>query len=79
MITLNYFRDRVNPVLFQYCYSVAIQHRRDTRNVVVPPVAESFPSNFVEPAVMKEARAEGSLITNAGDRVSVYNLSIVYY
>ncbi|XP_037941821.1 phenoloxidase 2-like [Teleopsis dalmanni] len=66
-----YVKDRVNPVLFQYCYSVAIQHRRDTREVQVPPIAETFPANFVEPAAFLDARAEGSLIGNAGSRVHI--------
>ncbi|XP_055859251.1 phenoloxidase 2-like [Episyrphus balteatus] len=56
-----YVKDRINPMLFQYAYTVAIQHRPDTKMVPVPPVAEQFPGNFVEPSVFQEARAEGSL------------------
>lgn len=56
-------------MLFQYAYSVAVQHRPDTQDIVIPPIAEQFPSNFVEPSVFKEARAEGTLISNPGDRV----------
>ncbi|XP_073819928.1 phenoloxidase 2-like [Musca autumnalis] len=63
-----YTKDRVNPVLFQYCFSVAIQHRRDTRNIRVPPVAETFPSNFVEPSLLQEARQEASLIPDPSQR-----------
>lgn len=64
------FRDRVNPLLFQYCYSVAIQHRRDTRNIRVPPIAETFPSNFVEPSLLQDARQEASLVPDPNKRVS---------
>ncbi|XP_061391535.1 phenoloxidase 2-like [Musca vetustissima] len=63
-----YTKDRVNPMLFQYCYSVAIQHRRDTRNIRVPPIAETFPSNFVEPSLLQEARQEASLVPDPSKR-----------
>ncbi|XP_055918390.1 uncharacterized protein LOC129950477 [Eupeodes corollae] len=66
-----YVKDRVNPMLFQYAYSVAIQHRPDTKNVSIPPIAEQFPANFVEPSVLRDARAVGSLIPNAGDRMNI--------
>ncbi|XP_037809672.1 phenoloxidase 1-like [Lucilia sericata] len=66
-----YTKDRVNPLLFQYCYSVAIQHRRDTRNIQIPPVAETFPANFVEPSVLQDAREEASLITNPDSRAHI--------
>lgn len=64
-------RDRVNPMLFQYSYSVAIQHRRDTNNVRIPPIAETFPANFVEPSAFQDAREEATLITDPGSRVSL--------
>lgn len=70
--TCAYCKDRVNPFLFQYCYSVAVQHRKDTRDFPVKPIAETFPQNFVEPAVFKDARAEGEVVRNPGDRVSRY-------
>lgn len=57
-----YVKDRVNPVMFQYCYTIAIEHRPDTKDVNVPPIAEQFPSQFVEPSVLQDARAEGSLV-----------------
>lgn len=68
--TCAYCKDRVNPFLFQYCYSVAVQHRKDTNDFPVRPIAETFPQNFVEPAVFKDARAEGEVVPNPGDRVS---------
>ncbi|XP_065354404.1 phenoloxidase 1-like [Calliphora vicina] len=66
-----YTKDRVNPLLFQYCYSVAVQHRRDTRNIQIPPVAEIFPANFVEPSVFQDAREEASLITDPNSRARI--------
>ncbi|XP_075147710.1 phenoloxidase 2-like [Haematobia irritans] len=66
-----YTKDRINPMLFQYCYSVAIQHRRDTRSVKVPPVAETFPSNFVEPSLLQDAREEASLISDPNQRTPI--------
>lgn len=62
-------------MLFQYCYSVAIQHRRDTRRIQVPPIAETFPSNFVEPSLLQEAREEASLIPDPSKRVCFYSSS----
>lgn len=67
--TCAYCKDRVNPFLFQYCYSVAVQHRKDTKNFPVKPIAETFPQNFIEPSVFKDARAEGEVVPNSGDRV----------
>lgn len=43
-------------MLFQYCYSVALLHRSETRGIWVPPVAEIFPANFIEPSAFKEMR-----------------------
>ncbi|XP_055379568.1 phenoloxidase 2-like [Condylostylus longicornis] len=66
-----YTKDRVNPFLFQYCFSVACQHRKDIGNTIqVPTVVELFPQNFVEPGVFRDARAEGSLISQ-GNRTKV--------
>ncbi|XP_075147708.1 phenoloxidase 2-like [Haematobia irritans] len=66
-----YTKDRINPMLFQYCFSVAIQHRRDTRDIRVPPVAETFPSNFVEPSLLQDAREEASLIPDPKQRTPI--------
>lgn len=66
-----YVKDRVNAMLFQYAYTVAIQHRKDTAMVPIPAIAEQFPANFIEPSVFKDARAEGALITNPGDRMTI--------
>ncbi|XP_058983168.1 phenoloxidase 2 [Musca domestica] len=66
--TCAYCKDRVNPFLFQYCFSVAVQHRADTKNFPIKPIAETFPQNFVEPSVFQEARAESEVVTDQGTR-----------
>ncbi|XP_053966734.1 phenoloxidase 2 [Anastrepha ludens] len=63
-----YVRDRVNAFLFQYAFSVAVQHRKDTGNFQVPVIVEQFPQNFVEPSVFQDARAEGKLVADPGNR-----------
>ncbi|XP_067634373.1 phenoloxidase 2 [Eurosta solidaginis] len=63
-----YVKDRVNAFLFQYAFSVAVQHRNDTANIQIPVIAEQFPQNFVEPSVFQDARAEGNLVTDTGNR-----------
>ncbi|ALC42161.1 PO45 [Drosophila busckii] len=64
-----YCKDRVNPVMFQYCYAVCIAHRPDTRDVDIPNVSQVFPANFVEPSVLQDARQEASVIGKAGNRM----------
>lgn len=51
-----YIRHRLNPMLFQYCYAVALLHRPETRGNWVPPVVEIFPTYFVEPSVFRKMR-----------------------
>ncbi|XP_017475986.1 PREDICTED: phenoloxidase 2-like [Rhagoletis zephyria] len=63
-----FVKDRVNAFLFQYAFSVAVQHRKDTANFQVPVISEQFPQNFVEPSVFQDARAEGKLVTDPGSR-----------
>ncbi|XP_023168266.1 phenoloxidase 2 [Drosophila hydei] len=63
-----YTKDRVNPVLFQYCYAVTIAHRPDTRTVPIPNISQVFPSNFIEPSVFQDARQEASVIAKSGNR-----------
>lgn len=56
-----YCRERVNVFLFQYSFSVAIQHRPDTKNVDIPSAVELFPDQFVDPSVMSRFQLEGKL------------------
>ncbi|XP_039479910.1 phenoloxidase 2 [Drosophila santomea] len=66
-----YTKDRVNPVLFQYAYAVAVAHRQDTREVPITNISQVFPSNFVEPSAFRDARQEASVIGESGARVNV--------
>ncbi len=63
-----YARERVNPFVFSYAASVAILHRRDTRNVPLPANVEVFPELYVDSAVFGQAREEVSLVP-VGSRV----------
>lgn len=65
-----YCKDRLNPYLFQYCFAVATQHRKDLGVQPIKPIAEIFPKNFIEPSVFQDARAEASIVQNPGERVS---------
>ncbi|XP_038106639.1 phenoloxidase 2 [Culex quinquefasciatus] len=65
MAVAAYSRDRLNPVLFQYALSVAIQHRPDTKDLNVPSFLELFPDSFVDPAVFPRLREEGAVVQQA--------------
>lgn len=64
-----YCRDRLNPYLFQYAYSVAIQHRKDTKNLSIPSVVQTFPDQFVDPKAFPRLGEEGRLPQDS--RVSI--------
>lgn len=61
-------RERVNPYLFNYCLSVALLHRPDTKNVDVPSFISSFPDKFVDGTVLQKAREESNIVPE-GSRV----------
>ncbi|XP_026488582.1 phenoloxidase subunit 1 [Vanessa tameamea] len=61
---------RINPYMFNYCLSVAILHRDDTKGLTIPTFAETFPDKFMDPKVFRRAR-EVSTVLNAGDRLPV--------
>lgn len=62
-----YIKDRVNIYLFQYALSVAIQHRNDTKDLMLPSIVNMFPDQFVDPSAFPKAREEASVVTQ-GDR-----------
>lgn len=68
MSTAAYMRDRLNPYLFQYVYSVVIQHRQDTKNVQVPSLVQIFPDQFVAPQAFPEAQEETAIVETANRR-----------
>lgn len=57
-----YIRDRVNAYLFQYAFSVAMQHRKDTSDMQLPSIVTMFPDNFVDPSAFSKAREEGAIV-----------------
>ncbi|XP_062550620.1 phenoloxidase 2-like [Armigeres subalbatus] len=60
-----YARDRLNPYMFQYALTVALQHRKDTKDVPIPSVLELFPDQFVDPTTFPKLREEGSIVNQA--------------
>ncbi|XP_055688055.1 phenoloxidase 2-like [Lutzomyia longipalpis] len=70
-----YAHDRVNPYMYQYCLSVAMQHRADTQDQPIPSVAETFPNQFIDPAVIPEAREQNSFVPEGVRRPIVIPLS----
>ncbi|XP_072934537.1 phenoloxidase subunit 2-like [Epargyreus clarus] len=69
--TCVFSRVNLNAQLFNYCYSVALMHRRDTRNVPVNNYAETFPANFVYSKVFAQARESAAVATKGGPRTPV--------
>ncbi|KAK4873335.1 hypothetical protein RN001_015364 [Aquatica leii] len=65
-----YCRDRVNPYLFNYCLSVAILHRKDTRGMDIPSFMETFPDKYVDSQVFAKAREEANIVPE-GSRVPI--------
>ncbi|XP_072934536.1 phenoloxidase 1-like [Epargyreus clarus] len=69
--TCVFSRVNLNPQLFNYCYSVAIMHRRDTRNIPVNNFAESFPSKFMDSKVFAQARESAAVAAQGGPRIPI--------
>ncbi|XP_055605244.1 phenoloxidase 8-like [Uranotaenia lowii] len=65
-----YCRSRLNPDLFQYALSVAVQHRKDTRKVAIPSALQTFPEKFADPVVMTKLMEEGRAV-DPGNRMAV--------
>ncbi|XP_055692825.1 phenoloxidase 2-like [Lutzomyia longipalpis] len=51
-----YARERVNPYLFVYCFSVAMANRDDTKDIVVPDALMSFPNKYIPKSTLAEAK-----------------------
>lgn len=58
-----YCRERVNPALFQYSFSVAIMHRNDTKNLNLPSLVTTFPDLFFHSKIIGKAREHAALYT----------------
>ncbi|KAJ8923135.1 hypothetical protein NQ315_001689 [Exocentrus adspersus] len=48
-------RQNLNEGLFLYSYTVAVVHRPDTRNIVLPPIYEIYPYYFFPAEVIQQA------------------------
>ncbi|KAK9869376.1 hypothetical protein WA026_003133, partial [Henosepilachna vigintioctopunctata] len=57
-------RDNVNPYMFNYCLSVCLLHRKDTRDLDIPSVIHSFPDKYVDSRVFSRAREQATLVPN---------------
>lgn len=68
-----YCRDRVNPYLFNYCLTVALLHREETRDLDLPSFVRCFPDKYVDATVFTTAREDANILPD-GSRVSYYNL-----
>ncbi|XP_063368668.1 phenoloxidase subunit 1-like [Cydia amplana] len=65
-----YCQLRINPYMFNYCLSVAILHRPDTKGLDIPTFAETFPDKFVDPKVFRKARETTSVVPE-GSRMPI--------
>ncbi|XP_065076334.1 phenoloxidase 2 [Ochlerotatus camptorhynchus] len=55
-------RDRINPYLFNYALSVALLHRRDTKDLDLPSIIEVFPDKYVDSRVFEQIREEATVV-----------------
>ncbi|KAG5864954.1 hypothetical protein JTB14_018716 [Gonioctena quinquepunctata] len=57
-----YARERVNPLLFNYSFSVALLHRPDTMDLDIPSIVHSFPDRYVDSKIFSRAREIANVI-----------------
>lgn len=57
-----YARDQVNPYLFNYAFSVALLHRKDTKNLDLPSLVRFFPDKFCDSKIFTRAREEAKIV-----------------
>ncbi|KAF9795753.1 hypothetical protein SFRURICE_018881 [Spodoptera frugiperda] len=69
--TCVYARANLNPQLFNYCYSVALMHRDDTKNVPIQNFAETFPSKFMDSQVFQRAREVTAVLPQNVPRIPI--------
>ncbi|XP_066992409.2 hexamerin [Anabrus simplex] len=65
-------RDRVNEGMFVYAFSVAVLHRPDTQDIILPPPYEVYPELFVDTTVIQKAY-EARMSHQPGPYVIPYN------
>ncbi|XP_053617529.1 phenoloxidase subunit 2 [Plodia interpunctella] len=69
--TCVYARGNLNPQLFNYCYSVALMHRPDTKNIPIQNFAETFPSKFLDSQVFAQARETAAVVPRGVSRTPI--------
>nr|BAM76812.1 prophenoloxidase 2 [Mythimna separata] len=69
--TCVFARANLNPQLFNYCYSVALMHRDDTKNVPIQNFAETFPSKFMDSQVFQQAREVAAVVPQTVARTPI--------
>ncbi|XP_061382609.1 phenoloxidase subunit 2-like [Danaus plexippus] len=69
--TCAYSRMHLNPQLFNYCFSVALMHRQDTKNVQLQNHVETFPSKFMNSQVFGQARETAALQAKGSPRIPI--------
>jgi len=69
--TCVFARENLNPQLFNYCYTVALMHRPDTKKVSVQNFAETFPAKFMDSKVFRDAREVAAVIPENVSRVPI--------
>ncbi|KPJ13409.1 Phenoloxidase subunit 1 [Papilio machaon] len=60
----SYCQLRINPYMFNYCLTVALLHRPDTKGLSIPTLTQTFPDKFVDPKVFNRMRTEASMNMN---------------
>ncbi|XP_013143832.1 PREDICTED: phenoloxidase subunit 1-like [Papilio polytes] len=66
----SYCQLRINPYMFNYCLTVALLHRKDTKGLSIPNLTQTFPDKFIDPKVFNRMRSAASVNTT-GQRLPV--------
>ncbi|KAJ8986133.1 hypothetical protein NQ317_005604 [Molorchus minor] len=77
-------RQNLNEGLFLYSFTVAVVHRQDTKDLVLPPIYETYPYYFVNSEVIKEAyrykqQRSGPKLDEGYDGYTIYSNYSGYY
>lgn len=65
-----YCRDYINPILFNYALTLAILHRKDCQDFLIPSASELFPDKFVRGTAFRGLREELQAVPE-GSRVRI--------
>jgi tyrosinase len=56
-----YCRDRTNPYVFIYAWSIALSHREDCKEIPIPSIIQTFPDQFISPSLRSNLFEEGRI------------------